>query len=88
MRFRAFTFHGKWADVDEQLAKGRPIIVGLRPSPTKPMHFVVVAGAEDGCVWLNDPTRRKASQLPQDKFEKQWTMADRWMLLAIPLGSE
>ncbi len=88
MGLRAFTLHGQWADVGEQLAKGRPVIAGLRPSHSKPMHFVVIVGAEGGRVWLNDPTKRKASQLVQDEFEKQWAMADRWMLLAIPPASE
>jgi len=85
---RVFTLHGRFADVDEHLAKGRPIVVALKPSPSKPMHFAVVVGAEDGRVWLNDPTRRRMSQLPQHKFEERWSMADRWMLLAIPFASE
>ncbi len=88
MGFRAFTFRGNWADVEEQLGKGRPVIAGLKKRPTKAMHFVVVTAADDGNVWLNDPTRRKASRIERDKFEQQWSIADRWLLLAVPPGPE
>ncbi len=82
--FRAYTLRGEWSDLEQQLAKGRPVIVGLKPKPKAALHFVVVAGSEDGRVWLNDPTRSKPSRLSRDKFEKQWQLADRWLLLAVP----
>ena len=72
-----FTLRGQWADVEEHLAKGRPIIAGLKARRTKPVHFVVVPGASSGFVWLNDPTRKKPSRLERAKFEKQWALADR-----------
>jgi len=84
--FGAYTLRGEWSDLEQQLSKGRPVVVGLKPRQTKAMHFVVVAGSEDGRVWLNDPTRSKPSRLSRDKFQKQWNLAERWMLLAVPLG--
>jgi len=86
--FRAFTLRGQWADVEQHLAKGRPIIVALRKERTTGMHFAVVIGAEGNHVWLNDPTRKKASRVQQAAFQKQWEMADRWMLLAAPALTE
>ncbi len=84
MGFRAFALHGEWTDVEEQLAKGRPLIVGLKEGRKKAMHFVVVAGVDGGLVWLNDPTRKKPNRMKQADFEKRWALADRWMLLAAP----
>ncbi len=86
--FRVFTLHGEWADVGKQLAKGRPIIAGLRAGRNKPVHFVVVTGAGSGRVWLNDPLRRKPSHLEQLEFEGRGASADRWMLLAAPSRRE
>ena len=85
---RVFTLRGKPADVEEHLAKGRPIIAGLRAGRTKPVHFVVVTGAGAGFVWLNDPTRKAPSRLERAKFEERWALADRWMLLAAPSSHE
>ena len=82
--FRAFTLRGKWNDVEQHLAKGRPIIVGLKKNRAARIHFAVVIGADRDHVWLNDPTRKKASRVNRAGFERQWTMADRWMLLSTP----
>jgi ABC-type bacteriocin/lantibiotic exporter with double-glycine peptidase domain len=85
---RVFTLRGQWADVEEHLAKGRPIIAGLKAGRTKPVHFVVVTGTGSGFVWLNDPTRKEPSRLERAKFERRWALADRWMLLAAPPSHE
>ena len=82
--FRAFTLRGEWNDLEEHLARRRPIIVGLKSGRNKPLHFVVVTGLDSGFVWLNDPTRKQPGRLERAKFEKRWALADRWMLLAAP----
>jgi ABC-type bacteriocin/lantibiotic exporter with double-glycine peptidase domain len=86
--FRAFTFRGQWSDVERHLAKGRPIIAGLKKERSHRMHFAVLLGAEGNRVWLNDPTRKKVSHQKQVEFKKQWELAGRWMLLAAPPSSE
>ncbi len=86
--FRVFTLRGEWADVEEHLAKGRPIIAGLKAGRRKPVHFVVVSGAGPGFVWLHDPTRKKPNRLKRAEFEKRWALADRWMLLAAPSSQQ
>src|SRR5436309_2317392 len=59
--FIAFTFQGDWADLEQHLGKGRPLIVSLGKS----RHFVVVTGldSERNLVSVNDPARRKLVQL-------------------------
>ena len=84
LNLRVFTLRGGWSDLEEQLAKSRPVIVGLKKKPSAAMHFVVVTGVENEHVWLNDPTRKKPSRLEQREFEKRWTQAGRWLLLAVP----
>jgi predicted double-glycine peptidase len=82
--YRAFTFRGEWKDLEEHLSKGRPVIVGLRKGRSKDLHFVVLTGAEDRRVRVNDPTRTRPSRMKKAEFEKQWGLAGRWILLATP----
>jgi predicted double-glycine peptidase len=82
--YRAFTLRGQWTDIEQHLAKGRPIIVALAKHRSKGMHFAVVVGARSNNVWLNDPTRKSLKRLKHADFNKQWNSADRWMLLATP----
>lgn len=82
--FRAFTLRGQTADLERHLAKGRPIIVGLKKKPSDDYHFAVVVGIGDDGVWLNDPARTKPHRMDRSKFEKRWALADRWLLLATP----
>lgn len=82
--YRAFTFRGQWQDLERHLSKGRPVIVGLRKGPSKDLHFVVLTGTDGKRVWLNDPTRSRPQRMKRAAFEKRWTLAERWMLLATP----
>jgi predicted double-glycine peptidase len=74
--FRAFTLRGQWSDAETHIGKGRPIIVSLKTRRTGRMH--------GGYVWVNDPTRKQAHRVKLREFQKQWELADRWMLLASP----
>src|SRR5579864_4275306 len=87
--FQTFVFHGEWQDLEQHLAKGRPLIVCLREGRTGPLHYVVVAGVDtrQNVVLVNDPARRKLVKLERGMFEKDWTGADRWTLLAVPQQS-
>ena len=80
--FTAFAFEGEWADLEQHIAKGRPLIVSLG----KTRHFVVVTGLDTarGLVAVNDPARRKLLQLDRKSFERDWSAAGRWTLLALP----
>jgi ABC-type bacteriocin/lantibiotic exporter with double-glycine peptidase domain len=87
--FRAFAFPGEWADLERHLAKGRPLIVALKPGAGLPLHYVVVAGVdpEHHMVLINDPEQRKLLKEDAAHFEKGWKAAGHWTLLAVPEGS-
>jgi ABC-type bacteriocin/lantibiotic exporter with double-glycine peptidase domain len=85
--FRTFAFRGEWTDLKQQLEKGRPKIVALKPdSGNIPLHYVVVAGLdwEQGLVMVNDPAQRKLLKQDRSSFEREWSAAGKWTLLALP----
>jgi ABC-type bacteriocin/lantibiotic exporter with double-glycine peptidase domain len=85
--FQIFAFAGKWEDLEQHLAKGRPLIVALKPSAMESsLHYVVVVGTdpEHGLVLLNDAAQRKLLKQERASFEKQWSATGRWTLLALP----
>ena len=80
--FRVFAFPGDWSDLEQHLAKGRPLIVCLGKS----RHYVVVTGLdpERELISVNDPAQRKLLQLHRKAFEQDWSGSGRWTLLALP----
>jgi ABC-type bacteriocin/lantibiotic exporter with double-glycine peptidase domain len=85
--FRTFAFRGEWTDLEQQLEKGRPLIVALKPaSGNIPLHYVVIAGLdwEQGLVMVNDPAQRKLLKQDRTNFEREWSAAGKWTLLAVP----
>jgi ABC-type bacteriocin/lantibiotic exporter with double-glycine peptidase domain len=94
--FRTFTIRGEWEDLRQHLDKGRPLIVALQPAHGAPLHYVVVAGLvetgsvvtgkdqEQGIVMLNDPAQRKLLKQDRPGFEREWSAAGKWTLLALP----
>ncbi|HEY2471758.1 MAG TPA: C39 family peptidase [Terracidiphilus sp.] len=84
--FQAFAFSGKWSDLEEQIAKGRPVIVALRPQGQSELHYVVVDGVDTGrgLVTMNDPADRKQLNEERTRYEKEWSATNNWVLLAVP----
>ena len=85
--FRTFAFRGEWSDLKQQLEKGRPLIVALKAaSGNIPLHYVVIAGIdwEQGLVMVNDPAQRKLRKQDRLSFEREWSAAGKWTLLAVP----
>lgn len=84
--YRTFAFAGRADDLQQHLAKGRPLIVALKPAAKGPFHYVVVAGvdAEHHVVLLNDPAERKLLKQEFTAFEKAWKGTGNWTLLAVP----
>jgi predicted double-glycine peptidase len=86
--FEVFTFRGEWSDLRAQVAKGRPLIAGLKPKGA-PAHYVVVVGVDpqDAAVLVNDPERGKMVRIERREFEKAWQGTETWTLLAVPRHS-
>lgn len=86
--FEVFAFSGEFSDLRAHLAKGRPLIAGLKPKRS-PAHYVVVVGveAEDAAVLVNDPERGKLVRMERREFEKAWQGTETWTLLAVPRHS-
>jgi uncharacterized protein YvpB len=84
--FQVFAFPGKWSDLEEQIAKGRPLIVALRPQGQTALHYVVIDGvdAARGLVTMNDPADRKLLNEERARFEREWSATHNWTLLAVP----
>jgi len=83
--YRTFTIRGEWADLEQHLDKGRPLVVALKPSGgDSPLHYVVVAGVDHEVVLVNDPAQRKLLKQDRSSFEREWSAAGNWTLLALP----
>ena len=85
--FRVFLLDGSWADLEEHLKQGRPLIVSLQPGSAKsPLHYVVVTGIDwqHDAVFVHDPARGKLLRIERADFEKQWRSNRNWLLLAVP----
>src|SRR5579862_3107792 len=82
--FRTFTIRGEWEDLKQHLDKGRPLIVALKPSFGGALHYVVVTGQDPEMIMVNDPAQRKLLQEERSNFEREWSAAGRWTLLALP----
>jgi len=84
--FQAFAFPGKWSDLEEHIAKGRPLIVALKPEGQSELHYVVIDGVDSqrGLVTMNDPAVRKLLNEERTSFEKEWSATRNWTLLAVP----
>jgi ABC-type bacteriocin/lantibiotic exporter with double-glycine peptidase domain len=82
--FRTFTIRAGWEDLKPHLDKGRPLIVALKPASGGALHYVVVTGQGPETVMVNDPAQRKLLQEDRSNFEREWSAAGRWTLLALP----
>lgn len=82
--FRTFTIRGEWEDLEQHLDKGRPLIVALKPASGAALHYVVVTGLGPEVVMVNDPAQRKLLQEDRSSFEREWSAAGKWTLLALP----
>jgi ABC-type bacteriocin/lantibiotic exporter with double-glycine peptidase domain len=85
--FRTFAFEGEWDSLKKHLEKGRPLIVALKPgSSDAALHYLVVTGldSEQELVLVNDPAQRKLLKQDRASFEREWSAAGKWTLLALP----
>ena len=81
-----FTLDGAWRDLEREIAKGRPLIAAVRPNGDPQPHYVVIVGVDPvrSLVIMNDPAQRKLLAEERAEFEKDWSAAHNWLLLAVP----
>jgi hypothetical protein len=84
--YSVFAFHGAWSDLEQQLNKGRPLIVAVRPQGQRELHYVIIDGVDSdrALVMMNDPAERKLLIQERPEFEKDWNVTHNWLLLAVP----
>jgi ABC-type bacteriocin/lantibiotic exporter with double-glycine peptidase domain len=83
--FRTFAIRGEWTDLRHHLEKGRPLIIALKPGRND-LHYVVLTGLDwqEDIVLKHDPAERKLLKQHRSDFEREWTAAGNWALLAVP----
>lgn len=83
--YRGFVLKGNWSDIEEQIAKGRPLIAAIHPPAAgSALHYVVIAGVESNAVLYNDPANRRFIKEDRMSFEEEWRAGKDWLLLAVP----
>ena len=87
--FDVYALRGEWSDLRTQVAKGRPLIAGLKPKG-EPAHYVVIVGIAPGDaeVLEHDPERGQLIHIGRTEFEKSWRGTENWTLLAVPHRAE
>jgi hypothetical protein len=86
LRSRGWTaesFRGDSAAVQEQLRRGRPVIVLIEDRPGR-YHYVVVVGWSSGRVIVHDPARAPFRVLDEKAFDLSWAKSDRWTVAPVP----
>jgi ABC-type bacteriocin/lantibiotic exporter with double-glycine peptidase domain len=89
--YQAVAFPGTWRDIQQQIQKGRPLIVSLKASgPLGPFHYVVVTGidVEREYVYVHDPAQQKSLRISREGFESEWKPTHNWTLLAVPQSAD
>lgn len=85
-----FALDGAWRDLEREIGMGRPLIAAIRPKGDPQLHYVVIDGVDPvrSLVVMNDPAERKLLTEERAEFEKDWSAAHNWLLLAMPESSQ
>jgi Peptidase_C39 like family len=79
----AFPIQATRADVQDHLARGRPVIA-LVDAGSKVAHYVVLLAWANGGVILHDPAVAPFRAEREEDFGRAWSAAGRWALLVLP----
>jgi hypothetical protein len=74
---------GDAAALQQQLARGRPVIALVEDRPGR-FHYVVVVSWSGGRVLVQDPARAPLRDLAEAMFQRAWDKSNRWMLVLLP----
>jgi hypothetical protein len=79
----AFPIAAARTDVQDHLARGRPLIARI-DAGSKVAHYVVLLGWANGGVVLHDPAVGPFQVEGEEDFARAWEAAGRWALLVMP----
>src|SRR5712671_616702 len=79
----AFPIQATRSDVQNHLARGRPVIA-LVDAGSSVAHYVVLLAWANGGVILHDPAVAPFRAEREEEFTRAWSAAGRWALLALP----
>lgn len=79
----AFPIQATRADVQDHLARGRPVIA-LVDAGSSVAHYVVLLSWANGGVILHDPAVAPFRVETEEHFGRAWSSAGRWALLVLP----
>ena len=81
--WRAMPFTGSAADIEDHLARGRPIVALIEDRPGR-YHYVVVVAVTREHVVVHDPAHGPFRIVERTKFDRAWAVTDRTTLLVLP----
>jgi hypothetical protein len=79
----ALPLSGTPAEVENQLAQGRPIVALIRTGSGL-YHYVVLVAWANGRVIVHDPNVGPFRVIREGEFETAWSGGQRWALLILP----
>lgn len=83
---QTYAISGSFADLAEHIAKGRPVMTGIRGGSRGQLHYVVVTAVAEDYVRVHDPAIKPYYPMSVKDFEDRWAVTSNWMLLALPKG--
>src|SRR5687767_766936 len=64
--------------LEQELARGRPVLALIEDRPGA-FHYVVLVAAARQTFVFHDPARAPMRVMSRDEFNRRWQRADRWM---------
>ena len=69
--------------IDEELARGRPVLTLIQDRPGT-FHYIVIVATTAGAIVFHDPARAPMRVMNREEFERRWQPARRWMAVIVP----
>jgi len=86
LSFAAIPITAELADVQEDLAAGRPVLVCIRPTKQAPLHYLLIVGSDrrNRTLIVHDPARGAYIAMKDVDFIPFWKRAGNWALIVSP----
>ena len=79
----AFPIEGTHALIEQELARGRPVLTLIEDRPGT-FHYIVIVSATPAAIVFHDPARAPFRVMTRGEFARRWDDADRWMAVVVP----